>query len=126
VLWCGPWLSVQFCVLWCAGVSLVSGDKNYYASMWRPNRFSLAPGHVNRDYKAPRNFAFGVEEVIAMTAANDNMQFQEAQGLWSLSCKLFGYSRWKTITTEIPTKSFLLQSYSDTPRGSRTRIRIWS
>jgi hypothetical protein len=84
------------------GVALVKGTKDYYGSMWRPNRMSLKPGQVVRDYIPPRNFAFGIEEVVAMTAGNDNMQYQEAQGLWTIESELYGYSQIRTITTEIP------------------------
>jgi hypothetical protein len=54
------------------------------------------PGQVKNPNMPPPCFAFGLEEIPAMTAANDKMQYQEGQGFWRLDVELHGFSKWHT------------------------------
>lgn len=57
-------------------------------SMYRPERHHLYPGKSGNTNKPPKAIAFGLEEIPAMTAANDKFEYQEGQIFWKLECEL--------------------------------------
>jgi hypothetical protein len=92
--------------------SVASVTKSYYDSMWNPNKFGFKPGHAIPPSNPPPCFAFGLEEIPSMTAANDHMQYQEGQGFWRLDVELHGYSKWHTSVNYEPRKMYTENIYS--------------
>lgn len=93
----------------------VNPNKDYFGSMWNPNKFGLKPGHVTNSALPPPCIAFGLEEIPAMTASNDKMTYQEGQGFWRLDVELHGYSKWEVCRSHEVSKPYTHTLYAYDP-----------
>jgi hypothetical protein len=71
---CGPVINAS------STKSLITSNAvGWLESMWRPNRSHLHPGLSHNANILPRALGFGLEEIVAMNASNDNFEYKEGQ-----------------------------------------------
>jgi len=67
--------------------------------MYQPTRFPLSVGNARSDLKPPPVIGFGLEEIVAMIAANDAFEYQEGQVFFGLDCTLYLETFFPTVGT---------------------------
>jgi hypothetical protein len=56
--------------------------------MWHPSRQKFHAGHDQQKVHPPRRMYFGLQDVISVTAAYDNIEYQEGQMFFELDIEL--------------------------------------
>jgi hypothetical protein len=83
---------------------LAGAGSTYAKSMWHPSHRSFNWSEAKP--KTPDWMYFGLQDIPAITAATDNVTYQEGQVFIELKCELEGYSNMNTMTNRQPTKHY--------------------
>lgn len=113
-----------------ANLTLEPVADSYVRSMWNPTFQGLEPGHSSMKEQPPKWFGLGLAPIMGVTAANNNITYQEGQIYWSLHCEAtvsFEPNHFTTHGANMKPYTELIWGYGDAAfLSNQERMSAWN